>query len=209
MQSTHRSPIASALKITLDIVWYLLIALLVLAAVLLGFSVLTDGNVPGHLNIPVLIHIDPQVYSITAPTHGIPGAELTDVSADLRFRSPGGEFLSFFAIYLAVGVSIALLVIYQLRNIIATLAAGSPFVPANASRIRFIGWVVIAGEVAQTVMEFLGHLAVAATFDTTGVSFRWSFHLSLTTIFWGCVLLALAEVFRLGVEMREDQSLTV
>lgn len=207
--TTARSPLASALKITLDIVWYLLIALLALAAVLLGMSILTQGNVPGHLNIPVLISLDPGTYAISAPTHGIPNAELTDVTADLRFRSPGGEFLSFFAVYLAVGVSIALLVIYQLRNIIATLAAGSPFVPANAARIRFIGWVVIFGELAQTIVEFLGHLAVAATFETTGLAFRWSFHLSLTTIFWGCVLLALAEVFRLGVEMREDQSLTV
>jgi len=108
-----------------------------------------------------------------------------------------------------VAISIVLLVVYQLRNIIATLAAGSPFVPANAERIRFIGWVVIVGELVGELIEFLGHLAVVATFDAHGLTFRWSLDISATTLFWGFVLLALAEVFRQGVEMREEQSLTV
>jgi hypothetical protein len=209
MATTRKSPIASVLKVTLDVVWYLAIGLLGLAAVLLGLSVLTDGNVPGHLNIPVLVDIDPHIYSISAPDQGVASAELTDVSAELRFRSPGREFLAFFAFYLLVAVAIVLIVLYQLRNIIATLAAGSPFVAANASRIRLIGWVVIVGELVQEVIEFLGHLAVTASFEAQGLTFRWSLDISLTTIFWGCVLLALAEVFRQGVEMREEHALTV
>jgi hypothetical protein len=209
MKTIGKSSLSSVLKVILDVVWYLSIAGLALAVVLAAMSVLKRGNVPGHLNIPVLVSIDPGCYSISAPDYGITGAELEEVSADLHFRSPGGQLLLFFAAYIAVALGILMVVIYQLRNILGTLAAGSPFVAANAWRIRFIGWAVIVGEVAQAFIEFMGQIIVKATFEATGVTFGWHFHMSFQTLFWGFVILAVAEVFRLGVELREDQSLTV
>lgn len=207
--TSQNTGIARGLKITLDIAWYLFIALLVLAFGLLAWGLASGGNVPGHLSLPVAVTIDPSLYSISAPDAGISGAELEELSGDLRFRSPDRQFVVFFAVYLALGIAIVLMVVYQLRRIIATLAGGTPFVPANAWRIHFIGWVVIAGEFVQEFIEFLGHVAVKTVFDTQGVAFHWSPDVSVTTIFWGCVLLALAEVFRLGVAMQEEQSLTV
>lgn len=209
MKTLGKSSLSSVLKVILDIVWYLSIAGLTLAVVLAGMSVLKRGNLPGHLNVPVLFSVDPGCYSISAPDYGITGAELEDVSGDLHFRSPGGQLLLFFAAYLAVGIGILMVVIYQLRNILGTLAAGSPFVAANASRIRFIGWAVIVGEVLQAFVEFMGQIIVKATFEATGVTFGWTFGMSFQTLFWGFVILAVAEVFRLGVELREEQSLTV
>lgn len=209
MRALGKSSISSVLKITLDIVWYLSIAGVVLLVLFLGFSLVTNGNVSGHLSLPVVVNIDPDAYSITAEKYGIASAELEDVSAHLRFRSPGGGFLSFFIFHVAVDIAIVMVVIYLLRRIISTLAAGSPFVPANASRIRAIGWVVIVGEFAKQFVEFLGHIIVTTTFDAQGLSFEFDMEFSLSTIFWGFVLLALAEVFRLGVQMREDQSLTI
>jgi hypothetical protein len=209
MKTIGKSSLSSVLKVVVDVVWYLSIAGLALAVVLAALSVVRRGNVPGHLNVPVLFTVDPGSYHISAPDYGITGAELTDVSGDLHFRSPGGQLLLFFAAYIAVGLAIVMVVLYQLRTILATLAAGSPFVAANASRIRFIGWVVIIGEVVQAFVDFMGQMIVKATFEATGVTFGWSFHMSFQTLFWGFVILAVAEVFRLGVELREDQSLTV
>lgn len=209
MKAIGKSSLSSFLKVVLDITWYLSIAGLALTVVLAGMSLLTRGNVPGRLNIPVLVEVDPACYSISAPDYGISGGELDDVVAELRFRSPGGQLLVFFAAYLVVAIGILMVVVYQLRNILGTLAAGSPFVAANAGRIRFIGWAVVIGEAVQSFIELVGHIIVKATFEATGVTFRWSFDMSVQTLFWGFTLIVLAEVFRLGVELREEQSLTV
>jgi hypothetical protein len=55
----------------------------------------------------------------------------------------------------------------------------------------------------------LGQVIIKNSFQATGITFQWTYNMSVQTLFWGFVLIALAEVFRLGVEMREEQSLTV
>jgi len=209
MKGIGKSSISSVLKVILDVAWYLSIAGISIAVILAAISLQSRGNLRGHLNIPVIVDVDPGVYSISAPDYGITSATLQDLSGDLHFRSPGGRMLLFFAAYIAAGFGILMVVLYQLRNIMATLAAGSPFVAANAGRIRFIGWTVIAGHLLQGFIEFIGQVVVKASFQATGITFGWTYHMSVQTLFWGFVILALAEVFRLGVELREDQSLTV
>ncbi len=173
------------------------------------FTLITGGNVSGHLNLPIVMDIHEDVYSITGVDDGATAATLDHVMAHLSFRSPNKQFLFFFIIYCGAGVALLLVVIHLLRKIFATLAAGSPFVAANASRIRLIGWIVIVAEFVEQLLEILGQRIVMASFTTEGVTLRWDIDLSFSTIFWGFVLLVLAEVFRLGVEMREDQEFTV
>jgi hypothetical protein len=208
MKAIGKSSLASGLKVALDIFWFLTIAGLCISVGLAVLGVTTHGKTPGRMNIPVLAEIDPGCYSISAPDFGISGAELQDVEAELRFR-PSGKLLVLFAGYLAAAFGIVLVVLFQLRRIMATLAAGSPFVAANAWRIRFIGWAVIIGEVVSSSVEMLGQVIIKNSFQATGITFQWTYNMSVQTLFWGFVLIALAEVFRLGVEMREEQSLTV
>ena len=209
MKAIGSSSLSSVLKVTLDVLWYLALVVIVIGLGIGVFSLVTKGNVAGQLTLPVVLEIDEDIYSIRAEGADTGAAELDCVTAHMRFPSPGTRFLLFLGIFIAVSSAVVLIVLYQLRRIFATLAAGSPFVPANAARIRFIGWVVIVGELAEEALQALGQRIVMTSFETVGVTFRWDIDFNFTTIFWGFVLLVLAEIFRLGVKMREEQELTV
>jgi hypothetical protein len=209
MKAIGKSSLSSVLKVALDVMWYLALVAIVIGLGVMVYSLVTEGNVGGYMMLPVVLDIDHSVYSITAARMGINEIRLDCVEAHMKFDSPGSGFLLFFGLHMAVGLAIVLLVLYQLRKIFATLTAGSPFVSANAARIRLIGWIVIIGELVEEILQTVGQRIVIASFETQGVTFRWDIDLSLSTIMWGFVLLVLAEVFRLGVQMREDQELTV
>ncbi len=209
MRTIGKSSLSSVLKVTLDVLWYLALVVTVVVIGMAIFSLFTDGKVTGHLDLPVVLELNEDIYSITGKDAGVDDATLEHVQAHLNFRTPSNAFLLFFIIYCGSGVALLLVVIHLLRKIFSTLAAGSPFVPSNAARIRLIGWIVIGAEFAEQLLQVVGQRIVMASFDTEGVTLRWDIDISGSTIFWGFVLLVLAEVFRLGVEMREDQEFTV
>lgn len=97
----------------------------------------------------------------------------------------------------------------QLRALFRTLSDGQPFVPANAWRIRRIGWAIIVAELARTaVVWFEGYYAMTH-FHAEGFHFAAQTELNLFVIVNGLILLVIAEVFRTGTRLDEEQSLTV
>jgi hypothetical protein len=51
-------------------------------------------------------------------------------------------------------LGLALWVLGLLRSLIGALRAGRPFVAANASRVRSIGWAVIIGEIYRVSVVY-------------------------------------------------------
>jgi hypothetical protein len=105
------------------------------------------------------------------------------------------------------------LVLGWLRAILASLRAGSPFIAENARRLQRIGvavltletlrWVVVLTVVAPTIEG----LAFGAKDQRRVVEISaWP---DLLTLFLGGAVLVLAEVFRQGTRMQDEQSLTV
>ena len=106
-------------------------------------------------------------------------------------------------------VAAALVVLYQLRRVFGTLAAGDPFVRENATRIRMIGFAVLGMELVRVLVLSAQAYYLRANFSFTGIQLRTLPHPDLGVLFLGLVLLVIAEVFRQGADLREEQSLTV
>ncbi|MFD6951275.1 hypothetical protein A6A08_23525 [Nocardiopsis sp. TSRI0078] len=108
-----------------------------------------------------------------------------------------------------LGATAALVVMAMVLRLIQSLDKGDPFVPANVRRVYTIAFTVLAasvlvpltGMVCEGILRSraLGtdgfFLAVGAS-EGNGIS--------LTHVFVGLVLAALAEVFRRGTRLRED-----
>ncbi len=92
----------------------------------------------------------------------------------------------------------------QLRRILSTLAEGDPFLPENAPRLTRIAIAIAAIE----IIRMCSVLVLAATVDL-GEGYVANININLAV--WGAVivLLILAQVFKEGTRLREEEKMTI
>ena len=108
-----------------------------------------------------------------------------------------GDYIEIAYHFVAFGVM--LFVVNRLLEILKTLRFGSPFVKENADRFRGVGYALLIGEGAKIAFGFLS-LINDADADIDSSIITW---LAIIAVF------VLAEVFREGARMKEEQDLTV
>ncbi|MBL4853429.1 MAG: DUF2975 domain-containing protein [Robiginitomaculum sp.] len=97
-----------------------------------------------------------------------------------------------------------LIIVKQLRKICQTLVTGDPFVPENANRLRIIWIAVASGEVIRLASTIIISLVSKTTDNAVQAP-----DLRVYVWFMVLALIILAEVFREGARMRQEQKLTV
>lgn len=108
-----------------------------------------------------------------------------------------------------------LLVLVSLRRAFANIAAGTPFPRDNVRRIRVAGWAILG--FAAIELAITAGMAAYMQSTTTIAGRPPSFPLGLWfaigfpagTIAAGLAVVALAELFRAGADLQDDQALTV
>lgn len=93
---------------------------------------------------------------------------------------------------------------YILRDIVRTARDGDPFVAPNVRRLRILGGLAVGYFVLTVAQSFVG-FAIQADLDLDEVSVS----LSFLPVVAAVVFFALAEIWQRGVDMRDDQQLTV
>lgn len=101
------------------------------------------------------------------------------------------------------------LVAHQLRAFLRSVTAGDPFIPANPRRIRNIGVLIIAADLFSTGWTWLLSCFIAPHLSLDGVLFTARFDLNWTQLLLGFLILLIAQIFELGVQLQEEQALTV
>jgi hypothetical protein len=94
-----------------------------------------------------------------------------------------------------------LVIIHSLRRIFVTLTAGDPFHPDNVRRLRLIGLMLAALELARYAVWGLMPMLPGLKRDEP--------HFNLTAWFSVLVVFVLAEVFREGARLRREAELTI
>ena len=200
---------SSFLVAVLNIAWYIVAFSMVLAAGIAVLSAFHDIG-GGELDIPVSFSVDTGALPVRAPSTGVEGAKIERVRGSLIFSPPPGTSLVAPALLgVVIMMALVLFVLGQLREVFRTLRNGRPFVPANAKRLRWIGAAVIAGELVRTAFIYSANAYVMTHFSAPGLRFDARPDLSVLTIVHGLIILAIAEVFRTGTRLDEDQSLTI
>jgi hypothetical protein len=231
MKAMGKGSVSSFLTVLLGAGWYAValgIALVSCLVVLLPFI-----NVPGmKVTIPVSFTVDARAHNVKAldtteaqgqniRIGGAPGFgfEIGDESADrnpqihvrgsLRFPTQSRAFFGGNAVLLLVFLALLLGVLGQLRAVFRTLRDGQPFVQANATRIRWIGFAVIVIELAGSATVFFENYYAMTHFSAEGLRFDAWPAINAFAIIDGVIILVIAEVFRAGTRLDEEQSLTV
>lgn len=217
---TKKYPLASFLRGFLSFIYYFIIVCAVLALVAF-IALLVDPNLEtwsSYRHFGFLYKLMPLnndlSFPITDSPAGIVNPELELLGAiDFNLDNRGLVFLYFFVMY--IFIFLALIIINQLRKFLGTVEKANFFTKENIVRIRKIGWITILinvldglGTLVQS--QFLTPVSIA----NMKVSLFWEgtfniFQRNLHGIFMGLVILAIAEIFRIGARMKEDQELTV
>lgn len=111
--------------------------------------------------------------------------------------------------YTATAIALALLFLHHLRRLFQHVRGGAPFEATNARRLRRLGFIALALALLNGLAEFVTSLAVRDGLISERMKVPHGLSLDPSLVLFGLVLLALAEIFRRGADLEEDQSLTV
>jgi uncharacterized protein YhhL (DUF1145 family) len=151
-----------------------------------------------------LVHVDPTSATVS-----------TEPWVYLTYRPVSRMFVLVPAIANLSGWGCVLLVLINLRRAFANIAAGTPFPRDNVRRIRVAGWAIL-GFAAIRIMIAAGMAAyMRATTTIAGrppsfpLGLWFAIDFPLGTIAAGLAVIILAELFRAGADLQDDQALTV
>ncbi|HYD89617.1 MAG TPA: DUF2975 domain-containing protein [Vitreimonas sp.] len=201
MKALGKGSIAAWVQIALMVAWvclWIAAAALVLAAV--GYGVLLALIANGSVDPSVLTGGDGQIRL------GDEGGGSFQVSYD----EPGGATWPVVVPGLLIGavaVAGALIIVWRLRKLFDSFTSGEPFRRENARHLRVIWITMLVIELSRYALLGL----TAALLVNFEPDIDADFRISLDISTWGSILIliVLAEVFREGARLKEEQELTI
>jgi hypothetical protein len=207
MKAVGERSISSFIRFTLDAAWWLVVVSLALLTglLVLSFVVKLDGN-NFMMDLPVAMELKTPAHSSASPDTD---ARIDKVRGNLRFPVRNRAFFSCSMLVIVLLLGMLLWVVTQLRHVFRSLSRGMLFVPENARRIRWVGFAVILSEFVRAALVYFSSYYTSLHFTANGLRFVASTEFDGTPIFSGLAILVIAEVFREGARLKEDQSLTI
>lgn len=183
MRALGPGSLASILKLLLDIAYYVLWAFLGLASLIIVLIVFGG------------------LYRLAGFGAALPPGLEQFLARDVVLALPMA----------LVALAAVIFIIDRLRRIFATLIGGDPFVPENAGHLRAIA----VGIAVYQVLHYASHGVLALVFTLSGQRIESGarvipeFALNLGAWFAVVAFFVLAEVFREGARLRDEQQLTI
>ena len=169
------------------------------------FQVTSFAAVPAGAWAPAeLVRVDPRSATVQV-----------DPWVYLTYRPVSRLFVLVPAIANLSGWACVLLVLVNLRRAFANLAAGTPFPRANIRCLRVAGWAILGFAAVEVLISAGMFTYMKATTTIAGQRTAFPLGLWLTiafplgTILSGLAVVIVAELFRAGADLQDDQALTV
>jgi low affinity Fe/Cu permease len=169
----------------------------------------SSSNFHYGLELPVAT---PNMEATVQTTWGPAPLKLDEARAKLQLPIPilPWSLLAVLWIYTAVAFTLILTFLQNLRRIFQRVRDGAAFDAQNAVRLRTLSLLLLALTTVNAVADVATAMAVRRGLETTGsFAVPSGLHADLTLVPVALVLMALAEVFRRGAELEDEQSLVV
>ncbi|MGE0742991.1 MAG: DUF2975 domain-containing protein [Hyphomonadaceae bacterium] len=205
MKALGKGSIASLVEVGLTIAWVVLWVLLGLwAASVVAYAIFMGLVGAGSID-PAAVAEAGSNGDVQIRISGVEGAAFEDLKwTDWHLIAPA---------LLAGGVTIggSLIIVHRLRRLFDSFRSGEPFRRENAQHLRAIWITMVVIEVARyaLLVIFGVLLSVFGAPDSVGEA---SFSIdsdNLSTWMSIVILIVLAEVFREGARLKEEQELTI
>ncbi|MCC7007786.1 MAG: PP2C family protein-serine/threonine phosphatase [Acidobacteria bacterium] len=156
-------------------------------------------------SVPVAFTIAPSAYQLTARRDPRARADVEGaIRGTVRLARASKSMAVVSLLVLLPLTTVIIAVLYRLRRVLRGLRQGRPFLAENATDLRFIGLMVIGGQIAWAGLQYLGMRFGVDELTSAQLVFQAPFPLNVPIIVSGLVLVVVAEVFREGNRMRSD-----
>ena len=217
MRIIGKRSIASLLKLVIDIVWYAAIVLYSATFVFFIWTYFISSGPSYEIHgWPIYLESGAARSTVSPTAGGIEILEIAVDEAEIGFRASGDWRPKIIRLVsLIAGGSMGLLIVHNLRRIIGSAAKRNPFIRENVSRFRNVAYLFIGVAVFEAIRGTVIAAYIRSHFSMENLNYRFSplgleplgdFIRSFSghLIFLALMMLVLGEIFRLGLEYRED-----
>jgi hypothetical protein len=212
MKTLGKGSLASLIKIILNIAWYVQLFFVVFLTVAISLKFFKNGAtrpIPETLEVR-LTQSKTVPVSTSANSKDLNGATLNLDSGKLSFNHLTSKaIIAFNLVSMLIAFSISLSITFLLRRIFQTLTNSYPFIIQNAHRLKNIGLLVMLTSVTSLAHDWIVNWFLKQNFTIDGSAIRAHLVIDLKSIFAGLIILIIAEIFRVGTRLKEEQDLTV
>jgi hypothetical protein len=198
---------------------FLVIAGVLIAAQALAIIVLLVNPlhpVRQYFQATTIAAVPAEVWSPEGVVRVQPGIAIARVDpwAYIKYRPASRWFVAVTAAVSYSWWACALLMLLSLRRAFNNLSGGTPFPRDNIRCIRRTGLAILGMAAVELITDAVGLCFIRATTTVAGRSAViplevWLIDFPLGTILAGLAVVILAEVFRAGADLQDDQALTV
>ena len=202
--------ILSVTKIILNIYWYFqlaVIASILFIGLLLLFEVqFIDLNYLNGFKIHFskIIFSEPLIYNGSSYDFS-----LTNGEGRLHIDNLDQKFVYLRMFAALIGSLIYLLIIYFLRKIFKNLTENKYFVAINGLYIKRIALSIMLLAIIPEIIHYLTDKWVIGTIKLNDVVIKNDFNFQYETILLGLLVFVISIIFLRGIELKEDQELTI
>jgi len=197
-------------KVILNVFWYLQLAVIA-SIILIGLLLLFDvdfidlNRLNGFkIHFSKIIFSDPLIYNGENYEFS-----LTNGEGRLHINDLDQKFVYLRMLGALVDSVIYLMIIHFLRKIFNNLTENKYFVAANGVLIKKIALSIIFLSLIPEVIYYLTDKWIINTIELKNVIFKNEFNFEYQTILLGLLVFVISIVFLRGIELKEDQDLTI
>ncbi len=210
MAKIENRKIVATADITLRIVFYIFIlgATFFMGKTLMG-PILGVSDYSSGLSTPMEFSV-PEQGTATFNSNQVVPVKIVGGRGLVQINRPVPNVLLIpFFILNFIFFGLILWIVYSLRKIVQSVRQKNPFTSTNGKRLRIIAFSMVGIELIRGLADLTKMLYLEPRLHFETILIRSDISISLRVIIAGLVILVIAEAFRIGAEITEEQELTV
>ncbi len=223
MSRTQHNESHAPLGRTIEVITLMAMALMVIAIAVITIGVnglrLTGGpdgksaamSVEAEMLAPIDLNADLPITiddNDRASVFGQAPVRATSPTATVEFLDPTSSQRVIWIVWQTAGPLLGLLIAWPVLQMARSARRGDPFTPANERRLWFIAGMVTSGGLAYSMIAGAAQTLLVQRSAAADL-FAIVFEVSFIPIGAGLVLAALASIWRIGVQLRDDVDATI
>ena len=210
MAKIENRKIVATADITLRIVFYIFIlgATFFMGKTLMG-PILGVSDYSSGLSTPMEFSV-PEQGTATFNSNQVVPVKIVGGRGVVQINRPVPNVLLIpFFILNFIFFGLILWIVYSLRKIVQSVRQKNPFTSTNGKRLRIIAFSMVGIELIRGLADLTKMLYLEPRLHFETILIHSDISISLHVIIAGLVILVIAEAFRIGAEITEEQELTV